>query len=296
MAVVSATRDWSKRNLRTSRDGSQFDDGWTVIVEPEEGIDPRVMILDSGLIPLRGDPHDEVFGVVCRAHNFTALGPRAWSVIVTFETVSVSQPGTDPTLAPPQVRIGGESYDEPIDTDLDGNPVATTAGEPFDPPISRKVTDLVIDYTCNVLAYDLNLAWLFALKDKVNDKAIPGLGGAGQVLVDGSPEANLVRSPDGSLPDYYQVSLRLKIREPYDDGNAPPNSAWFQRVLNQGYRHLDDEGNLLTATDDAGIPFNQKVLLDAAGKITTTPYWLYFRIYEEADLSGLNLQIPGLTV
>lgn len=294
MPVVDAIKRWSRRSWEISRDGRTATDVWQAQVVEDEGIDPRQALYDAGLLPRKGDASEDFEGMYCVG---VALdpgdGPTTWEATIRWSTPNLNEPPTDPTIAPPVVVIGGEALDEQIDTDLDLEPIANTAGEPFDPPIVSRRTDLVIDYQVNVLLDQVNIAWLLSFRDKTNSEDMPGIGDAGEVLVDGAPTAELVHETE-DLPAYWKIRIVLKIRENSEEAGAPAKNAWKRRILSQGYRQIVDS-DLKTVVDQDGMPLNQPVLLDANGVKTDTPYWLWFRVYDEADLNDLNIQIPGIT-
>ena len=293
MAVISVSLKWSSRPMEFGVGGFTLRDVYEVLIQHEPGVDPRQMIRDAqnvGTLPRRGSGHPLMSGFRCSGGSARpGAGPTTWELDALFSNSFSLENIADPTLAPPSIEYTVEDSIEEFDTDLDNAPVATTAGEPYEQKLAVPISDVVISYGFNAPEGTINPGYFVALANKVNAATWNGLA-AGRVLVLGAPRVPYVYATDDT-PAYWQVQFRLGVRAAFTDPGAPAASAWFERRLNQGFRHLDD-GELKLALDENGMPLNRPVLLDAAGAITTVPYWNYFRRYAAADFSGINLVLP----
>lgn len=287
MPISSVKRMWSRRDWQDTREGETFTDGYDVVMSLDPGEHPIGLIRLSGDIPGRGLVHDEVPGFWVKSRVGNAAGaPNRWQVVCTYGNSQALQDATDPTLEPPEIVYGGEPFEEEADTDADDNPIVNVNNEPFSPSIVRPFTELRVDYRANIPATLISVPWLLSYGNRVNSDAWPGVCGIGEALIDGTPEARYRYATD-DVPAYYEVALRFRFREAYTTPGAPANSAWHRRVLNRGFAYIDAEGDLVSAKGADGVPYNQPVLLDASGEITTTPHWLYFADYKTANFAAL---------
>lgn len=299
MAVVAASRRWSARSMEIGRGGViDLSEIYDLLIEPETGVDPRQMIrnalgttVDGTAIPARGLEHPEMGGLYCRTLSVAPNGgPTAWTLQPTYSNSQGVNQSDDPTLAPPEILFGGVEENVEIDTDLDGNPVATTVGEPFEPGLIVPRADVSLSYAFNAPATTVNIPWLLGYANKVNSDAWNG-SLPGEALINGTPQARYVYGTD-ELPPYYAISLQILIRKNSGEAGAPPMNAWRRRVLNQGFRVLDADGKLVVAADSKGTPLNKPVLIDALGKATTTPYWRWFRVLDAVPFAPLGVVLP----
>lgn len=299
MAVVRANLRWSGMSASVDQKGVRtWIDVYDLDLELEEGVDPRTMIQDSlgtdiggVVIPNRGLGHPKDPGMFCRTLDPRSNGgPTSWELAVRYTSSQAANQSTDPTLQPPVWRWGSQSSTEELDTDRDNKPVATTAGEPFESGLIVPQADTVLAVQFNVSAAVVTPSWLLSFRNRTNSDAWNG-GAPGEVFIDDSIEAQYVY-PTDDMEAYWQVSMRFLYRKNSSQSGAPARNAWMTRRLNQGYRYLDDENKLALATDKDGMALNRPILLDAAGKPTSTPHWLWFRSYDETPFAPLSLVLP----
>lgn len=299
MALTRATLRWSGRTLSIGANGvKSFPDVYDIELELEAGVDPRQMIMDAlgttigdTVLPERGAGHLLIPGFTCRSLSVGPNGgPIAWELTATYSNSSGVNTSTDPTLKPPEYIYGSQDRTEERDTDVTGKPVITTAGEPFESGIIVPEADTSIDVSFNVPYALITPAWLLSFRNKTNLDQWNGMA-PGTVLIDRSAQCRYVYATDDT-PAYYAINLRFLFRENSTEPGAPPRNAWHTRRLNQGYRYLDDNGKLVVATDSDGMPFNRPILLDALGKPTAVPHWVWFQNHKEVNFAPLSVVLP----
>lgn len=299
MAVASVTRRWSGRPMDIGLRGIvEVRDSYDVVIEAESGVDPRQMIRESlGLtigsveLPQRGYVHPEIAGMTCRTISLQpAGGPTRWFLEATYSNSQSNNQTDDPTLEPPEIEFGGVDEQVEIDTDLDGTPVATSAGEPFEQGLVVPRTDIALSYSFNVPASALNITWLLEYANSVNSDSWNGAL-PGEALINGPVQARYVYATD-VIPAYWQVRMEILVRKNSSESGAPPGNAWRRRVLNQGMRYLDADNKLKLFTDKDGLPLNRPSLLDLSGKPSTAPTWRWFRVYKSVPFAPLAIVLP----
>lgn len=299
MAVVRANLRWSGQTGSIGDKGVRnYNDVYDIDIELEEGIDPRTIIRDAlGTVvgevelPARGLPNPRDPSMFCRGIDLAPNGgPISWVLTARYSSSQAVNQSPDPTLQPPVWRWGSQASTEELDTDRDNKPVATTAGEPFETGIIVPQADTVLEVQFNVAASVVTPAWLLSFRNKTNADAWNG-GAPGEVFIDDSVQCQYVYATD-DVEAHWQVAIRFLWRKNSSQSGAPARNAWMTRRLNQGYRYLDDENKLVLATDKDGMALNRPILLDAAGKPTSTPHWLWFRSYDETPFAPLSLVLP----
>lgn len=297
MAVTRVTLRWSGRPMSIGARGvTTIRDVYDIELELESGVDPRQMIRDvlgstvgDVVVPERGQAHPLMSGQTCRSLEVSPNGgPIAWELTASYSNSTGENTSTDPTLRPPDYVWGSQSRTEERDTDIDQKPVATTAGEPFESGIIVPEADTALDVSFNVPYAQITPQWLLSYRNKTNLDTWNGQA-PGTVLIDESAQCRYVYATDDT-PAYWACTIRFLMRD--NDPSGPARNAWQTRRLNKGYRYLDDDGKLVVATDADGMPFNQPILLDALGKPTAVPHWLWFRNFKEVNFAPLSVVLP----
>lgn len=287
--------------------------------------DPRAEIYDEasdrgdGESIQRGAAHPVFAGLTCRS---VGIAPIAGSSTVfeyraAYALPDPSNPGDDPTAADPVIRWEEKRFEEALDTALnvvdydpspgpDGTttttadaPIATTAGEPIVGlirPVSLPMLVVTLNYGATVVDAAFCSSWANRVNSDVWTYQTGKSAAAGTVLIDGAPQAEYVKAAD-PVPAYWRVTWRFVFREhpdadPYMIGAASNDGrAWWSRVLNQGFRYVDDSGPppvTKVFRDANGTPLNRPRLLDLDGAATTDAYWRWFQTYKTKAFSTLT--------
>lgn len=245
-----------------------------------------------GSCPAVGSAHPYVAGYYATDVQVRENGgPTKFQVTVPYAPRTTPPVPSNPTSANPEVSWGSIEVQEAIDADEDGLQIGTSAGEPFDPPITRPTADLLLDFTKNYATGTVTPAWLLQWAYRTNSNAgtISGVSvAAGEGLIIGVPSARLVPAQEG-VSAYYSVNFRIAWRI------GQGADAWKRVLLDQGYRTRDGSGKLTTVVDEAGRPLNQPVLLDGSGgRLASggTPVLRTFRTYKTVSFAGIGLVFP----
>ncbi len=249
-------------------------------------------------------PHDPWLFV--KSKSVDIVGPFHFRVMVNYDCTldSGTQTPISPLMQPPEVSWSFAVSNEQIDTDTLGIPITNSAGEAFDPPITRDHSDLVLRYTRNELTFNKLVASDY--KDAVNSDTFLGFA-PGHVLCT-MFEADLMRA---AALTYYRVRYEFQIR--YDEVKTRAGGGgiqtivfgWIKRVLDESYR--EDTGNvnpdgspeLEEIEDKNAVKISMPHVLDGSGKklsaaaINAPPLpetcFLKFDIFKKRPFSVLNI-------
>jgi hypothetical protein len=194
----------------------------------------------------------------------------------------------DPTAQQIEIKMNGVNYEQIVDLDVYGNPVVNTAGDYFDPPVTRDQTRCVLEVTRNEVGF--SPATIYTYANKVNLATWNGFA------------ARTVKiAPPSVVPMWSQFSSEVYSRVTYTFEYDP--DGWDKTVLNQGNRYLSYGGGgcggggavRYNARDDKGDLVTSPVLLDSLGRKLTQPInesnvvVLTYQIYETLDFSVLGM-------
>lgn len=252
-------------------------------VEFSVGTDPLSMnidALDSADIPQPWDvhPYDPWMYVQSLTVSYVSVYVR--KVIVNYARIE------NPLNIAPQVSWTFASTSEPIDKDNKKKPILNSSDEPFDPPITEDFDDLVLRYIRNEAVFNETFAGDF--KNAVNIDTFLGFPpGTCKLKIfsgDKTRAAGLI---------YWAVTYEIHIRYDESDPESTGNG-WKRRILDQGFRTKDDDGNYETIKDKDGNPLSEPVKLDGEGGELAEgddPIYLKFVTAKERNFSDLNIII-----
>lgn len=302
--VIDVTETWSE------------DAGWTHSGEPGSGRStakrkfvvttttdarPQDVLVDNR-IPQVGAPHPWNTFFRCRATSAERTGPISFEVTSNYDVGEaldgdVPPDQQSPTNQPAVIRISTIKETIAVDEEVPETPgtagelIANTNGEPFPNGVQKLQSDMAIQITKNLAAFDFNNIDNFV--DTVNSAAFLGFP-PGRLRID-SIEAESVDDGDFS---YWRATVVIHSRRPV---KTTDDKAWYARVRNEGYKEkiLVQSGltfvpKTVQAKDAYGDPVSQPVVLDSDGFQVTpdngrTPHWLEFKLYQETDFNNLNL-------
>ena len=319
MAVTSVTGDWEHQTVReevvvgaNQRPKIVLTTACAFDVEFDNTDVPAVRPLLAGVandgttkVPLIFEVHPYDQWLFVKSKHVDAKGPFHFRVIVEYgcELDITTQAPVSPLMQPPEVSVTFAGSNEPIDTDTEGLPITNSAGEAFDPPITKDHSDLVISYTRNERTYDMSVAADY--KDAVNSDTFLGFP-PGHVLI---TIFNSVPMQAANLI-YYRVSREFRVRldevKTRDSGGAIQTQVfgWVKRIRDEGFRErdgtdLDGSPKYKPIKDSEGTHLSQPHLLDGSGNklpdadINNPPLpetcFLKFDVLKKRAFSVLNI-------
>lgn len=292
MSVHSVTESWQGCDSDEGDGRRDISRKLTVIAtRPVSGDVLNEIRVFSG-VPRPGAVHPRVSGYYCQSANITSgEGPTIFHVVAKYSPKPVAD-NTSPLTQGPKARWTKYTWQETIDHDLDGYPIASSAGEPFDPPLTVSRSCPLLSFTKNYALSTVSPAWLGSWADTVNSDVLT-IGGdtvaIGEALIVEQPEAEYIDSIDG-VAAYARVTFQVALKLGAGAG------AWQFSPLDQGYREINGSGSLVTILDEAGMALNQPHLLDGAGaKLpdASPPVFLEYRTRRVVAMTGLGLVAPS---
>jgi hypothetical protein len=307
MAIASLTKRNSGDGLdRKKGDTQAFEDRqteeWDIVVS-EAGYS-STRILQEAALPAAYSPHPDNPNLRCTGeHQIRRVegSPIHFVAIVTYETPPPGSPlpePEDPQENRPEKRSREpylEEWDtvesqEPIDIDVNGDPICTINGEQFDPPISDSVYDIQMTFGKNVP--NRNDA-LIKARGHVNDALFQGFG-RGQCLIQ-SVKFKYLTDPD-SNQTYWRQTVTILAREVPNNNPAQilGPDLWKKRIRAEGYLvKVAGQQEPVKATDAQGEPSPVPVLHDkTTGELIDDPtnaQWYLFETKPSIDFNGLAI-------
>lgn len=305
MQIVSCT----KRNTGDSVDRkkgevSQFDDRqteeWDIVVD-ESGASSTWIIANAPL-PNFGSEHPDNSNLLCTGeHQIRRVDNSTihFQATVTYEGPPAGEPLPDPEEDKTPEKRTPEPYleewdtvesQEPIDIDINGDPIATVLGEQFDPPVTEEVYDIQMVFGKNV--DDKNDA-LIKARGHTNDALFKGFG-RGQCIIK-SVKLKFLLDPDTN-ETYWRQTVTILARE------APANNPaqilgpdlWKKRIRAEGYLiKVDGQQDPVIARDAETNPSPVPVLhnKDTGERIDdpANAQWYLFETRGQIDFNNLNI-------
>lgn len=301
MAIIDVKKDWSGFGSESSSERATAPLMFTVTFDGTEDPGLRPFLAESAAgIPARNSRHpNKPYLRVERITTTPGQGPLIYEVRVYYTTRPANTSQTDPYLnpldQPAEIEWGFVTHNEPIDRALDGTAIVNSAGQSFDPPITREFHDLVLRYTRNEASY----APLFAADyiDSINSDYFFGF----------PPEfvkCNAFTGRRMVLADltYWSVNYELQFcTAEYLENGEPKKLNWQRRVFDQGMYTKD-------GVDTAGYtkwkpiigsdlnPVSEPVPLDGnGGRLSAVLVnkgegkWLTFDLHKKRNFSSLGL-------
>jgi hypothetical protein len=211
---------------------------------------------------------------------------RATETPVGFEVeVEYAIPQTPPAVV--KLSLGGVAYSQVTWFDKDNKAIVNSAGQPFDPSLTKVFYDMKIGLSWQTITtppVDL----IFAALGNVNsDTVVLAAGGWSHTftqrqlkLEDASVDFDF---QGGQL--YWSVSLSMLAR----------SDMFVDVLLDQGYATADGSGNLTTVTDESGAALNAPVRLNGSGGLLAfgaTPVYITFKVEPQVAFDGIIATIP----
>lgn len=290
MGVVNVTTKWTGRSDEYAHDGGYtHTSAYTVLLDGND--DPEIapwVARNAPDIPRVGDPLSYDPFIRCKRTGARPVGGSMvlWDVncyyhLQTTGTDDTGEGMSNPLEQTPKVSWSTAANAEAIDEDIHGDPIVNVNEEPFDPPVQRDYSDVILQFEANQLTFNYGTA--VGWRDAVNTDVFLGYAAGVARLMDWSAE----HIYDGAF-DYWRVKIKVQFRE----------RGWKKRILNQGLRvwtgnHNDDGSREYeNVTDKDGNPVQEPVLLDADGyrlPDAAMATWVEFDVYPQKAFATLGI-------
>ena len=198
---------------------------------------------------------------------------KTWILTITYGRTFLFE--DDPREEDWEFSITYDLKTIPVDFANDGSPITNTAHDAFAEYVQADDARCVLNARKNYKDFP------FTLRDNYNTLNREEFQGAAKkTLKFEKMSVNEIKAKwkDDDIT-YYDVSIELAYRK----------EGWTKKLLNTGYRELDDEGKQKDIFID-GNPITTPVLLDVDGKkaeVGSTPHVLEFELYREVDFEEL---------
>jgi len=295
--------DWEARRIRDTESGRTAERVFTVVFD--EGDEPAIrplLALQASGIPARGSKYPGWDSMECYEKGVEPFeGPLTYKVTCRYKTIirkthwSFGSGGEKPPL---EVEWGFVTSAEAIDRDIDGKVITNSAGESFDPPITKDIHDLNLRIVRE--QDDFNQSQAAEYMGAINSDSFMGFD-EGQVMCTAYNGRRVYRD-DGSY--YWQVTYEFQFRN--DEIIGEGIIGWKRRILDQGYRENwgkkeDGSPDLRNILDENGQKVSEPVLLNKYGRKlpgepNTEEYiknakFLKFDVYRKLPFSVLGIGV-----
>jgi len=221
-----------------------------------------------------------------------AKDPRRWQLDCEYSTASADPAlqAADPLDCPPIVNYGLEVVKVAVQSDLDGEPIVNSAGDPYDAQ--------TIDDTVTVITIDVNQGYFTAAEQQtynLSTNLMPIWGYPNRAVLCSSYTGK--RSYRNGV-EYYAKTMQFKIMGPVMA--AITGSDWTKLMLvDQGLRQWNSDLGAAVPITDAQTrkPVTKPVLLNGEGlaqDVDKSELKLYFNTYTVKNLvdwGPLNLPV-----
>jgi len=233
-----------------------------------------------------------------------AAGGHKWEIDITYTSRPRDYAGlvatNDPLARKPRVFYTFEDFETAVDVAAyygeeqpgglfddfatEGKPVRNSAGEPFDEPLAKRQSLLVVNVVRNEASYSPTLA--LQMRNSVNASEIQIAGESYEQFVlfmrrfDGQPQY----TTDPDVPSHFEVTYELVAKK----------DKWVERVTDVGWNELNDQGELTQITDRTGRQLTVPTFLNGLGEALARPVEaggltrFIYRVQDAIEFGGLN--------
>lgn len=289
MSIVNVTKKWSGPVAGDGSNGPTATEIFTVLLDASSPYG-HVTAKNAPGIPRIQQRHPNVSTLYVTDRNSSVTAPSLYEVTVTYgskEQADTAAENEEPTAQPFHIQKSWEGTTEAVDTDINGDPILNSAGEPFDPPLSAEILDELYVITGWLDDTKANRDRLDEFNNTVSSDTVYGRG-AGR----GRMRTAYNRITFGGRR-FLEITIEILFRKPPEGVTA--EQAWDRRVLDQGYRELVTTNGVtedVEITDALGKAKSQPTKLDGEGHAIdkdAEPYWHYFRMHRRKRFGELDL-------
>jgi hypothetical protein len=199
-----------------------------------------------------------------------------WDCELLYGPYDAIQRPENPLLAPIKTNWDAIQFETIVDRDINGNAVVNTAGDYFDPPVTRDDNRPLLVIVRNEGSYDPDLAGLY--RDAINQDIFLNRFAPLTVKCKAIKPQHIL---DPFIGWYWEVTYEFEIKR----------DTWIKEILSQGMRQLKEDRSGWEVITDKGGPISAPVPLDENGRKldpSADPVFMEYHIYNELSFSVFN--------
>jgi hypothetical protein len=236
------------------------------------------------------DPHQRLLEIKADLIAAQTTNPatnglaKLWKLVFEYGPWNILDWPLDgnPVNLPLRFRIDFTTAEVAALVDVDGNPIVNSAGDPYDPPLTREVTRATLTVKRNESPASVNLSTLAALSNTLN------------AAVWNAFPIKTVRLNPIKLPDIEYSQATNTFYFPIEYVFDINFDTWVKQVVNAGFRELDADGNLIPILIN-GVQPSTPVPLDEDGHKILTPEFKDSTgdVPDDTDPGGYSGEVAG---
>lgn len=231
-------------------------------------------------LPIIGETHPEDSGAWCTDITIENTDPwKGWTA--TYQYSTERELSTDPTNDPAIITVNTEQFQKVAETDVSGQAICNSAGDPFDPPYMMDDSRRVISISKNMSGHP---SWILSYADVVNNDSFSVKGVTYSIGQGKVQRVSIGETQTRNGVPFVVVTLEIHLQR---DG-------WILRPLDAGFREKSGGGmiNILNSIDferpSAPVPLNGFGLAQSNPTAATAIYGAS-TIYTTGPFSALPL-------
>jgi len=308
MSVIKITEPYDARTVEDSGTelkatrvfDVEFNNQGDPVARPILALKARTTLLS---VPQIGDKHPAANYLYCVRRNVSVVSQFVYKVSCSYSSISVQTgQNEDPLRQKPEISWTFNTLDERVDraiARIEPAPlpepniniaITNSAGQSFDPPITKMVSDLVLHYVRNERSFSMNDAFKYI--NKVNSSTFLGAPpGTVMCMVYTGDKVY-----DEKYGDYYHMTYEFNFRI---EKVAGKRYGWIRRILDEGlYKETgtneDGTQKLELIKDDDNVGVVVPLKMDGNGsrlKKVADDVFLAYQLYEKVSFAPLNIRV-----
>lgn len=235
-------------------------------------------------IPRELSRHPLFYALFCNGVSVDRRGPLHFEVTAEYMSWQYKDSQQPPFQQPTQISFFSITSEEPIDENVNGNPIVTPNGEPLY-GVTRPISDLGIRLAKNFLTFDP--ASFYTYIDCVNSDTYIGFAPGILRVASISADQQMWADAAGNQIPFFAVQVEIHARKPY---RTTAQKAWYKRVRNEGFM-VRLNNRIYRATDANKEPVASPVQLDLTGaplSNQTNATWLEFQVFSTVSFASMG--------
>lgn len=255
----------------------EFTDVYQVIIDDPH--DSGVTVLAGSGVPARGSSHPDDIGAFVIGRRASQESHRKYHAFIRYSSrIPEDQQETNPLLQPVRRRWRSVQDTEIAVRDRDGKHVLNKAQVPYDPPLEKRASRVVLEFVRNESSFDGSLALQFV--NRVNS-----------ALYSGANPGTLLCSEITGEEAFFNGASYWIVNYVFEYNPA----GWQPRLLEQSLIEIGDDGGWYRIKDGDDEPITAPVPIDSSGKeidpglLPDAAISTVWDVYEEVNFGILGL-------